>query len=395
MSLLSVKNLSVGFKGANDSFVSAVKKIDFNLHEGETLALVGESGSGKSVTGLSLLGLLPGSARVTGDIIYHQQNLMHMKEADLQKIRGKHIAMIFQEPMTALNPLHTIEKQIAEPLITHERLTSKQASTHVLDLLKRVGFPEAKDRLHAYPHQLSGGQRQRVMIAMALACRPKILIADEPTTALDVTIQAGIIRLLRDLQSEFKMALILISHDLGMVKKFAKGKDSTIAVMHQGEIVESGEIQSVLSKPAHAYTQHLIASEPQGSPLPLLKNAKKILSCEGVSVTFGKPKTFWHPHGREVKAVSHLSLDLHEGETIGIVGESGSGKSTLAYALLRLLTTKDKGNIIFQGESLSQKTEKELRAYRADLQVIFQDPFSSLNPRFSAAQIIGEGLRIH
>ncbi|MBX9977582.1 MAG: ABC transporter ATP-binding protein [Alphaproteobacteria bacterium] len=398
MNLLSVKNLSIRFPSSNQtgSGVEAVKSVSFDLKKGETLALVGESGSGKSVTALSLLGLLPKSTAVSGDIFYDKQCLTQMKEPEFQRIRGKHIAMIFQEPMTALNPLHSLEKQIAETLFTHEGLTPKQAHIRVLELLDLVGFPEGKDRLNAYPHQLSGGQRQRVMIAMALACDPKILIADEPTTALDVTIQAGIINLLKELQKKLSMSLILISHDLGMVKKFANGDHTShIGVMCKGAMVEFGEIHNVLSKPTHPYTQHLIASEPCGHPFSVASNASTLLSCDNVSVTFGKPKNFWNPYGGTLKAVDDLSLDLKEGETIGIVGESGSGKSTLAYALLRLLNTPSEGAIIFNGARLDQKSQKELRPYRSKLQVIFQDPFSSLNPRFSASQIVGEGLKIH
>ncbi len=394
MALLSVKNLNISFKGG-DAYTPVVRDVSFKLNAGETLALVGESGSGKSVTALSLLGLLPKSATISGDIRYQESLLTQMTDAELQKVRGKQIAMIFQEPMTALNPLHSIEKQIAEPLITHEGLTLKQAQPRVIELLRRVGFPEAKERLTAYPHQLSGGQRQRVMIAMALACTPKILIADEPTTALDVTIQAGIIRLLQSLQKELHMALIFISHDLGIVRKLGAGNSSYMGVMHKGEMVEFGDINGVLNTPQHAYTRYLIVSEPSGRPLPVPQTAKTVLSCEGMTVTFGKPRSFWNPRGYELKAVDNLSLALREGETMGVVGESGSGKSTFAYALLRLLTIPYEGSVIFQGEHLDQKTRKQLRPYRSKLQIIFQDPFSSLNPRFSASQIVGEGLRVH
>lgn len=398
-SLLSVDNLNISFHLPNHKQFHAVKGISFDLNAGETLALVGESGSGKSVTALSLLGLLPKSAEVKGSIKYRAQSILEMKEIDRQKLRGKDIAMVFQEPMTALNPLHTIEKQIAEPLLVHEKLTEKQAYARVLDLLKLVGFPEGADRLKAYPHQLSGGQRQRVMIAMALACHPKILIADEPTTALDVTIQAGIITLLKRLQDEMKMALILISHDLGMVRKFESSNTNNmranIGVMSLGKMVEYGDITTVLNAPSHTYTQHLIASEPKGEPEPIKESAPVLLSCHNLNVTFGKPKSFWNPYGGTLKAVNNVSLNLFEGETIGIVGESGSGKSTIAYALLRLLNVPTEGSIVFQGHRLDDKSIKAIRQFRPSFQIIFQDPFSSLNPRFSASQIIGEGLKIH
>jgi len=394
-SLLCVKNLSVQFSSPTQGDFIAVQDLSYDLKKSKTLALVGESGSGKSVSVLALLGLLPKSATVQGKASFEGENLLAMDENSLQKIRGKDIAMVFQEPMTALNPLHTIERQITEPLLLHEGLTPLQARNRTLDLLKLVGFPEGEGRLNAYPHELSGGQRQRVMIAMSLACSPKILIADEPTTALDVTIQAGIIKLLKRLQDELQMGLILISHDLGMVRKFATKDDSHIAVMKNGHCVEYGDIENILKRPEHPYTQHLIAAEPHGEPRPITKTAKTILTCNHLSVSFGRKKSFWHPKAYVVDAVKDASFTLKQGETIGIVGESGSGKSTLAYALLKLLPVPYKGEVAFDGKRIDTLRAKELRALRAQLQIIFQDPFSSLNPRFSASQIVGEGLRIH
>lgn len=395
MSLIQVKNLSITFKTPTQQDVHAVRDVSFSLERGQTLALVGESGSGKSVSALSLLGLLPASATVSGERYYDDQPLHLYDEAAFQKIRGKDIAMVFQEPMTALNPLHTIEKQIAEPILTHGMLTSKQVNARVLELLRMVGFPEAKDRLRAFPHQLSGGQRQRVMIAMALACQPKVLIADEPTTALDVTIQAGIINLLRSLQQQLDMGLILITHDLGMVQKFANGIDAHMAVMQAGRVVESGGIHEILSAPKHTYTKRLIEAEPSGSPETCPPKSPVVLSAQDMRITFGAKKTFWNPYDREVHAVKGISFDIKEGETIGIVGESGSGKSTLGYGILRLLSTNYTGKIIYQGTDLMGLKLKAMRPLRRELQIIFQDPFSSLNPRFTCGQSIGEGLKVH
>lgn len=395
MSLIRVKNLSITFSHPTQRDFQAVKNVSFSLNEGETLAIVGESGSGKSVSALSLLGLLPQSATITGERFYQDNALHTFQESDFQRIRGKEIAMVFQEPMTALNPLHTIEKQIAEPIDTHEALTTKQVRTRVIELLNMVGFPEAKDRLRAFPHQLSGGQRQRVMIAMALACQPKVLIADEPTTALDVTIQAGIIRLLRQLQHDLKMGLILITHDLGMVKKFSDGKETKMGVMQEGSLVELNSIDHIFNTPKHAYTKKLIDSEPQGHPKEIPSDAKDILKAQHIKVTFGRKKGFWRPFDSETHAVKDISFHIKEGETIGIVGESGSGKSTLGYALLRLLNTSYTGKIVYQGQDLMTLAIKHMRSLRKDLQIIFQDPFSSLNPRFTCAQSIGEGLKVH
>lgn len=413
--ILSVKNLSVTFHQGQQKPVHAVSDVSFDLYTGQTLALVGESGSGKSITALSCLGLLPLSATKTGQILYGEHSkepisILNAKEKSLQNLRGQHIAMIFQEPMTALNPLHTIEKQIAEPLMLHEGLSLKKARPRVLELLNLVEFKDGENRLNAYPHELSGGQRQRVMIAMALACNPRILIADEPTTALDVTIQAGIIQLLQKLQRDLGMALILISHDLGMVRRFAnnnlennndgteQNNQSHMVVMRHGKIIEYGPIAETLENPQHDYTKHLIESEPKGQPAALLKDADTVLEGRNIHVTFGRKKSFWHPNDRELHAVKDISLSLKIAETLGIVGESGSGKSTLAYAMLRLLNIPVDGEISFNNTRIDAgvlPSSKSLRPFRKSFQIIFQDPFSSLNPRFSASQIIGEGLKMH
>jgi microcin C transport system ATP-binding protein len=391
MTLLHVDNLGVNFRRPGGADTGVVKNVSFALNQGETLALVGESGSGKSVTALSILGLLPYpmAYHPTGSIHFMEQELLNKGDVFLRQIRGRDIGMIFQEPMTALNPLHTIEKQIAESLIIHKGLTTTKAQRRVIELLDMVGFPEAKNRLNAYPHQLSGGQRQRVMIAMALACEPKLLIADEPTTALDVTIQAGIIQLLQDLQKRLNMGLILISHDLGMVAKVA----DHIAVMREGVVVEQGLKSEVLQRPSHPYTKTLVEAEPSGAPHPIQADAPIILTAEKIRVAFQQKKRLFQRRQPDFEAVKDISLTLKQGETLGIVGESGSGKSTLAYALLRLVESR--GKIVFCNQSIDSWKQKQLRALRAKMQIIFQDPFSSLNPRLSIGQIVAEGLEIH
>ena len=395
-SLLRVNNLGVTFRQINQPDFVAVQDVSFTLNRGETLALVGESGSGKSVTALSILGLLPypQAYHPTGSIIFHNQELLNQSESVLRAIRGHKIGMIFQEPMTALNPLHTIEKQIGESLQVHLGLTKEQSRRRIIDLLKLVGFADGVDRLQAYPHQLSGGQRQRVMIAMALACEPELLIADEPTTALDVTIQAGILTLLQQLQKRFEMGLLLISHDLGMVAKIA----DQMAVMWQGKIVEQGPTAKVLAKPAHPYTQQLIAAEPSGYPVPSPEPSLVILDAQNIKVDFVKAQPFWLSlMGRPsaiLTAVDDVSLSLKQGETLGIVGESGSGKSTLAYALLGLQPCQAT-SLRFEQQSLLGLSVKEMRPWRQHFQIIFQDPFGSLNPRLSIGQIVAEGLVVH
>jgi microcin C transport system ATP-binding protein len=392
MTLLCIENLSVHFHRPTQPPTVAVKGLSFSLAQGETLALVGESGSGKSVSALSILGLLPYpmASHPTGSVLFEGQELLNAPEGFLRKIRGHDIGMIFQEPMTALNPLHTIEQQIAESLIIHKGMTRSQARERVVELLHLVGFGDGASRLEAYPHQLSGGQRQRIMIAMALACEPKLLIADEPTTALDVTIQAGILDLISQLQQQFQMGLLLISHDLSMVAKMAKD----IVVMRQGEMVESGRTDEVLRHPQHPYTQHLIAAEPSGHPMPIPKSTGPILMAKDLKVIFkGKQKSWISKGSQDVQAVDGISFSLSSGETIGIVGESGSGKSTLAYAVLRLVASQ--GQINFKGTNLQGLSRKTLRPMRPQMQIIFQDPFSSLNPRLSVGQIVAEGLEIH
>ncbi len=398
MPLLSVENLSVSFK-QNQKEVSAVCDVSFNVERGETVALVGESGSGKSVTALSLLQLLPSSAtHPTGKIVFDDKIILSPLEngqsvraspAILQSIRGDRIGIIFQEPMTSLNPLHTIGKQIGEVLFLHKKMNPEQARVRILGLLRLVALPEPEKRLDSYPHELSGGQRQRVMIAMALANDPDLLIADEPTTALDVTIQAQILALLKDIQQRLGMALLLITHDLNIVRKIAH----KVCVMQKGLIVEQGAAAQIFGAPKHPYTQMLLASEPKGEAMPLPSDAKEILKVEDLKVhfpikkgVFGKPKDF-------IRAVDGVSLDLREGETIGIVGESGSGKTTLGLALLRLIRAQ--GSVVFLGQQIMGLPKKELRALRRSMQVVFQDPYGSLSPRMAAGDIIAEGLDLN
>jgi microcin C transport system ATP-binding protein len=390
--LLSVKNLSIGFKNqGHDACV--VEDVSFNLEAGKTLALVGESGSGKSITAFSILGLLPYPVAYhpNGSISYHEDGktfeLLNQSDHFLNQFRGKKIGMVFQEPLSALNPLHTIFQQISEPLFIHEHIAKSDAVDCVIDLLEKVDFKEGKDKLNAYPHQLSGGQRQRVMIAQALACNPKILIADEPTTALDVSIQASIIDLLKSLSQERNMSILLISHDLHMVKKMA----DDVCVMKKGQIVEKGLVKTVFNTPQVPYTKLLIDAEPKGSPQPILKASPIILDASNISVHFGKKSLFkkYIPF----KAVDNISLTLKKGETLGIVGESGSGKTTLMLAILKLI--KCEGRIVFEGDDLQDFSTKQMRSIRNNLQVIFQDPFGSLNPRLTILQIIEEGLKIH
>lgn len=391
MNLLQIKNLSVRFTRSGHPDFDAVDDVSFDIKQGETLALVGESGSGKSVTAHSILGLLPYPAAThpSGSILFEGQELLNKGENFLRKYRGNDVGMIFQEPMTALNPLHSIETQISEVLYVHCHLSKQAARTRVLELLDLVGFKDGANRLNALPHQLSGGQRQRVMIAMALACEPKLLIADEPTTALDVTIQAGIIKLLKQLQQKFNMGLLLISHDLSMVSQIA----GNIAVMRHGKIVEMGSANQILTAPTHPYTQALVAAEPSGSPEPLPATSQKILTASDIKVTFSAKKRFFAKQPESIRAVDGISIDLLEGETVGIVGESGSGKSTLAYSILRLVEST--GTVVFMGEQIQDYTVKQLRPLRAKMQIVFQDPFSSLNPRLSVGQIISEGLTVH
>lgn len=390
MSLLTIKNLSVRFSPPGRPVVDAVQGVSFSIRPKETLALVGESGSGKSVTAFSILKLLPYpmASHPSGEILFDGQNLLKLSDKQLRQIRGKRIGMIFQEPMTALNPLHTIQKQIAETVRLHLGYSKEKALDRVKELLELVEFPEGINRLDAFPHQLSGGQRQRVMIAMALACGPDLLIADEPTTALDVTIQAGIIKLLQKLQADLGMSMLLISHDLSMVKHLAH----QVSVMHLGKIVEAGDVDEVLGSPKHPYTQRLIACEPKGAPKPVEKNASVQLQVSNIKVSFENKPLFSLKKFPPKIAVNNVSLSLKKGETIGIVGESGSGKSTLAYGILRLVSSS--GKVVFLGKELPH-TLKLMRPMRRDLQIIFQDPFGSLNPRFSIFDVVCEGLKVH
>jgi microcin C transport system ATP-binding protein len=389
--LLKIKNLSVSFK-SQDSVVDAVNNISFDINKGQTLALVGESGSGKSVTALSVLQLLPYPLAFHSEessINFQGEELVNAPHSHMQSIRGDKIGMIFQEPMTSLNPLHTVEKQIGEVLRLHQGLDKNATHNKVLELLDLVGLPNIKDRLNAYPHELSGGQRQRVMIAMALANNPDLLIADEPTTALDVTVQAQILDLLNDLKEKLNMSLLLITHDLTVVKKMA----DYVCVMKNGQIVEQNITQEIFKNPKNEYTQMLIASQPKGSAIKVKENANTIIEGQDVKVWFPKLKSFWGKPKSWVKAVDGIDIQCQTGQTIGIVGESGSGKTTLGLALLRL--TKSKGSIKFKDQEISHLHKKQLRPLREDLQIVFQDPFGSLSPRMSISDIIGEGLRVH
>jgi microcin C transport system ATP-binding protein len=390
--ILSIKDLSVTFRGQDGDDFHAVKGISFDVHAGKTLAIVGESGSGKSVTALSILKLLAKNA-VYGDHgrIYYKggENLIHSSVNTMRKIRGNDMTMVFQEPMTSLNPLHTIERQIDESLSLHTSMDKNARHSRIKELLGLVGLNGLLDRLDAYPHELSGGQRQRVMIAMALACDPDVLIADEPTTALDVTVQAQILELLVELQSKLGMAIILITHDLTIVEKIAHD----VAVMRQGELVEQGKTKDIFANPKNEYTKMLINSAPQGMVEPIDKSAKFILEANNVELWFPKDKTFWGKAKSYVKAVNGISLEVRSGETLGIVGESGSGKSTLGFSILRLLNPK--GRIAFMGQDIAVMPEKQVKHFRKDMQIVFQDPFGALSPRMTVGDIVAEGLTVH
>jgi microcin C transport system ATP-binding protein len=389
--LLDINDLSVTF-ASGDARIDAVKGVSFKLEKGETLALVGESGSGKSVTALSIMQLLPYPMASHGpgsSICFEGTEMVRASNAKLRDFRGNRIAIVFQEPMTSLNPLHTIEKQIAETLNLHKGLSGAAARARVIELLHLVGLSNAESRLNAYPHQLSGGQRQRVMIAMALANEPDVLIADEPTTALDVTIQAQILKLLKDLQARFGMALLLITHDLTIVRKMA----DRVIVMTDGKIVETGKTADIFNAPQHAYTKKLLAAEPKGAPQPADATRKTLVEARDIRVWFPIKSGALHRTTGHVKAVDGVDLTLRQGETLGVVGESGSGKTTLGLALLRLIDCQ--GEIIVDGKRIDQLSGGELRPLRRGMQVVFQDPFSSLSPRLSIAQIIEEGLKVH
>lgn len=395
--LLQIKNLSVSFRGH-----PIVHGVSFDIKKGETLALVGESGSGKSVTALSILQLLPYPAATHGpasSILFDGQKIIGASTKTMRTIRGSRVGIIFQEPMTSLNPLHTIERQIAESLILHQNLSSAQARGRVLELLDLVGLPQLKDRLNSYPHQLSGGQRQRVMIAMALCNNPDLLIADEPTTALDVTVQAQILELLRDLKGRLNMALLLITHDLSIVEKMA----DRVCVMKDGVIVEQADTETLFARPQHDYTKMLLSASPKSLPpaslLPFSSGNKTdqeefILKASDLRVYFPRNKNFFGKTSSYVKAVDGVSLAVRPGQTIGIVGESGSGKTTLGLALLRL-TALTSGVLHFEGQDISAFSRLNMRPLREDMQIVFQDPYGALSPRMSITEIIGEGLDIH
>jgi microcin C transport system ATP-binding protein len=391
--LLEVRNLSVTFAGRGGAKpVEAVKGISFSLDRGETLALVGESGSGKSVTALSVLQLLSYPVAVHGpgsSIRFAGEELVGAVPERLRRVRGDRIAMVFQEPMTSLNPLHTLEKQIAETLLIHRHMSGVAARRRTLELLRLVGLPDAENRLDAYPHQLSGGQRQRVMIAMAIANEPDILIADEPTTALDVTIQAHILQLLKNLRDRFGMALLLITHDLAIVRKMAEH----VCIMTQGEIVEAGATTEIFARPRHPYTRRLLAAEPKGRAPPADPAASELMGADDIKVWFPIRRGVLHRIGGYVKAVDGVSLAVRAGTTLGVVGESGSGKTTFGLALLRL--TEAEGHIRFAAQDIAALGQRQLRPLRREMQVVFQDPFSSLSPRLSVAQIVEEGLKVH
>jgi microcin C transport system ATP-binding protein len=387
--LIVVKDLSVDFR-AGGKVTHAVKHISFDVKRAETVALVGESGSGKTVTALSILRLLPypAASHPSGAINFKGEDLMALKPDVLRHIRGNQISMIFQEPMTSLNPLHTIESQVGEALKIHRGFSERAARARVLELLTKVGIEDPPARLASYPHQLSGGQRQRVMIAMALANEPDLLIADEPTTALDVTIQAQILELLLKLKAEFNMAMLLITHDLGIVRKMA----DRVCVMTQGEIVEQGTTQDIFTAPKQAYTKHLLASEPKGSPPVYDAKAPTILEAKDLRVWFPIRRGFLRRTVGHIKAVDGIDLAVKEGQTLGVVGESGSGKTTLGHALLRL--TSSEGPIVYLGNRIDQFDSKQMRPLRRDMQIVFQDPYGSLSPRLSVGQIVEEGLTI-
>ncbi|MES1989418.1 MAG: ABC transporter ATP-binding protein [Pseudomonadota bacterium] len=385
--LLEVKDLSVAFRSEGINKI-AVDHISFHIDEGETLALVGESGSGKSVTALSILQLLPQpqASHPSGEILIDGKDIVRADERTLRTIRGNHISMVFQEPMTSLNPLHTIERQVGEMLELHKGLRGSAIRARVVELLVKVGIPDPASRLDAYPHQLSGGQRQRVMIAMALANEPDLLIADEPTTALDVTVQAQILELLLDLKRETGMALLLITHDLGIVRKMA----DRVCVMTNGKIVETGAVADVFARPQHAYTQHLLASEPKGRALGRDLAGPVVMEADDLKVWFPVKRGLLKRTVDHIKAVDGVSFTLRQGRTLGVVGESGSGKTTLGLAVLRLISSE--GTIRFDGTNIQSISSKVLRPKRRDMQVVFQDPYGSLSPRLSVSQIIEEGL---
>ncbi|HXL67689.1 MAG TPA: ABC transporter ATP-binding protein [Xanthobacteraceae bacterium] len=388
--LLQVQDLSVSFRH-EDREMHAVKHVSFDVKKGETVALVGESGSGKSVSALSILKLLPYPAarHPSGRILFRGRDLLALSEREMRGVRGDDITMVFQEPMTSLNPLHTIERQVAEVLQVHRGLTAVAARRRVVELLNEVGIPDAQTRLNAYPHQLSGGQRQRVMIALALANEPDLFIADEPTTALDVTVQAQILNLLKELQRRLGMAMLFITHDLGIVRKVA----DRVCVMRHGEIVEQGAVAELFARPVHPYTRELIAAEPKGAPAPPRPTAPIVVETKDLKVWFPIRRGVLRRTVGHIKAVDGVTFTIHRGETLGVVGESGSGKTTLGLALLRLISSD--GPIVVLGHEVQGLMFRAMRPLRRNMQIVFQDPYGSLSPRMSIVDIVGEGLRVH
>jgi microcin C transport system ATP-binding protein len=386
-SLLEVSDLSVAFRQGGKTNV-AVDHISFSIGKGETLALVGESGSGKSVSALSIMKLLPypAASHPSGEIRFKGQELLHADEDTLRKVRGNDITMIFQEPMTSLNPLHSVERQIGEILEVHQGLSGDAARRRIIELLTKVGIRDPETRLEDFPHQLSGGQRQRVMIAMALANNPDLLIADEPTTALDVTVQAQVLKLLKDLQAETKMALLLITHDLGIVRHMA----DKVCVMQRGKIVEAGETETVFKHPQHAYTKMLLAAEPKGKPPETDKTSPVVVKADKLKIWFPIRRGFFRRTVGHIKAVDGVDVTVRAGQTLGVVGESGSGKTTLGLAILRLIASE--GPIVYAGTRIDGFNARAMRPLRKDMQVVFQDPYGSLSPRLSIQQIVEEGL---
>ena len=388
MTLLNIKNLSVQFTQDGQT-TTAVDEVSLSISAGETVAIVGESGSGKSVTALSTVDLLPKNAAVRGSITYKDEEMIGASESTLQRIRGNNISFIFQEPMTSLNPLHTIEKQLGESLSIHQGLRGVALQDRILELLVKVGIPDPNMRLKSYPHQLSGGQRQRVMIAMALANGPDLLIADEPTTALDVTIEAQILDLLAGLQRTEGLSLLFITHDLGVVRKIA----DRVIVMQEGVIVETGDTSQIFNAPKHAYTKMLLEAETGGGPEPVSEDAPTILLTQKLKVWFPIQRGLLRRTVGYVKAVNEASFSVSAGETLGVVGESGSGKTSLALAIMRLISSENK--IFFNEKDISNLSRREMRSIRSNIQMVFQDPFGSLSPRMSVMEIIAEGLKVH
>jgi microcin C transport system ATP-binding protein len=382
--LLAIRDLTISFGP-----FEAVRDVSFDIAPGETLALVGESGSGKSVTALSALRLLPASAHLDGDILFEGENLARADDAVLRTVRGNRVGMIFQEPMSSLNPVHTIGRQIGEVLAVHQGLRKTAARARTIELLDAVGIPDPASRLDDYPHQLSGGQRQRVMIAMAIANDPKLLIADEPTTALDVTVQAQILDLLKSLQRKNGMAMLFITHDLSIVRRIA----DRVCVMTQGEIVESGPVETIFANPQHDYTKHLLAAAPRGMPLVPARDAPPVVEARDLKVWFPIRRGLLRRTIGHIRAVDGVDLAIRKGETLGVVGESGSGKSSLGYALLRLIPST--GRIVLLGNDVQSRSWRALRPLRKHMQIVFQDPFGSLSPRMSVGEIVEEGLGVH